>query len=266
MKDQHCLAREKQSHILWSLHAGVLSEVQPVGWQILTSLERRLGTQGSGSLFSMLFPYWGWGQGVGLSSVERVFESLSFHGEPVNHSFCWYRSTGVFSLGCQSVQVLAGVVHVSVVERKIVFVFCTHGMIIFLPKEGLLVFWAMLSKFFRVFHGTKAGKGSRLGGPSLTHPWEWGHHSPCPLSFPSGSCSRLPALLGHAFTVQTLSWEPIPGVAIHPISNLFPSAITSCLELPTSFLPSFLSLILPPGPLFPKLVCLRCWLWRSKWK
>lgn len=26
-RDQHCLAREKQSYILWSLHAGVLSEV-----------------------------------------------------------------------------------------------------------------------------------------------------------------------------------------------------------------------------------------------
>ena len=93
-RDQHCLAREKQSHILWSLHAGVLSEVQPVAWQILPSLKWQLGTRSSGSLFSVLFPYWGWGQGVGLSSIERVFESLSFHGEPVNHSFCWYRPGG----------------------------------------------------------------------------------------------------------------------------------------------------------------------------
>ena len=151
-------------------------------------------------------------------------------------------------------------------KKKNVFVFCTHGMIIFLPKERILVFWAMLSKLFRAFHGIKAGKGSRLEGLSLTHPWEWGHHSPCPLSFPSGSWSRLPASW-----VMPLLAKPSPGSLFQvllfiPFPILFPLAITSCLGLPTSFLPSFLSLILPPGPLFPKLVCLRCWLWWRKWK
>ena len=68
-----------------------------------------------------------------------------------------------------------------------------------------------------------------------------GSPQPLPIELSIWKLLQAACLLGHAFTGQTLSWEPIPGVAIHPISNLV-SLGHHLLSGVAHFLPSLLSL------------------------
>lgn len=74
---------------------------------------------------------------MSLSSVKRVFESLSFHGN-TNPAFVdtGQEELGVFSLGCPSVSRSQLGWCMCLWRKEKMSLFSTHfGMIIFLPKR-----------------------------------------------------------------------------------------------------------------------------------